>query len=499
MCFLHVGVTMSMAAPQGRKHLSADALLRLVRNGFARMLDDRAEATGISLADALRAAFALFSLTSPSLLPFDKERVEGNGQTIYGIAHAPCDTYRRELLAPVSPESLRPSFQGVLRQLQRGQALAPMLFLQGAYWLALDGTGYCSSKTIHCQACLHKVHRNGSITYAHQMLGAAIIHPDFREVIPLMPDPMVQQDGMAKNAWARKAAKRFLIQLRQDHPPLHFIVTEDSLSSKAPHLETLHDHGCHSSLGVQAGDHAYLFTQVQAAEAAGRMAKYARHDRAAGVVHRFRVVHDVPRNASRADVRVNGMEYWEIGQAMVPHFSWVTNLRVSKRNVYQLMRGGRARWQSEHETCNTLKNQGYHFEHNDGHGEQHLSVVFATIMMLAFVVDPTPQLGCALCRAVWAKLGSKRLLGERLRALFYGYHLESMRELLAALFYGSERHRPLLITDPSSGSPVSLSSLGVNPAIPIVTGLVCPDHALAVLSPSHRTSSEHHSTSIKAT
>jgi len=51
-----------------------------------------------------------------------------------------------------------------------------MMFLQGAYLLALDGTGYFSSKTIHCQSCLHKVHRNGSITYSHQMLGAAIIH-----------------------------------------------------------------------------------------------------------------------------------------------------------------------------------------------------------------------------------------------------------------------------------------------------------------------------------
>ena len=94
---------MSMAAPKGRKHLSADALFRLVRNGFARILDDRAEATGIALADALMAAFAMFSLKSPSLLTFDKERVEGNLQTIYGIAHAPCDTYRRELLEPVSP------------------------------------------------------------------------------------------------------------------------------------------------------------------------------------------------------------------------------------------------------------------------------------------------------------------------------------------------------------------------------------------------------------
>jgi hypothetical protein len=152
----------------------------------------------------------------------------------------------------------------------------------------------------------------------------------------------------------------------------------------------------------------------------------------------------VPLNASRADVRVNVIEYGEIGQDQVQHCSWVTDLRVSQRNVYQLMRGGRARWKSENETFNTLKNQGYNFEHNYGHGEQNLSVVFATLMMLAFLVDQVQQLCCALFRAVWAKLGSKRLLWERMRALFYDYRLESMRELLEALFYGLEKSPPVV-------------------------------------------------------
>src|SRR5262249_1137115 len=92
--------------------------------------------------------------------------------------------------------------------------------------------------------------------------------------------------------------------------------------------------------------------------------------------------------------------------------SWVTDLWVSKRTVFHLMRGGRARWKIENETFNTLKNQGYHFEHNYGHGEQNLSVVFATLMMLAFLVDQTPQLCCALCRAVWAKLGASAYCGS---------------------------------------------------------------------------------------
>jgi hypothetical protein len=68
-----------------------------------------------------------------------------------------------------------------------------------------------------------------------------------------------------------------------------------------------------------------------------------------------------------------------MGATKVQHWSWVTDIRVSKRNVYHLMRGGRARWKIETETFNTLKNQGYHFEHNYGHGEQHLFVVFATL------------------------------------------------------------------------------------------------------------------------
>ena len=265
------GVAMSLVAPKARKHLSADALFGLVRSGFAAIPDYRLSETDIALTDALMSAFAMFSLKSPSLLAFDKERAEGNLETIYGIERVPCDTHMREILDPVSPEWLRPLFKSVFRQLQRGKALEDMVFLDGYYLLALDGTGYFSSQTIHCASCLHKVQRNGSITYYHQLLGAAILHPDCRAVIPLMPEPIIKQDGTEKNDCARNAAKRFMSKLRQDHPHLQFIVTEDSLSSNAPHIETLHDHGCHYILGVKEGDHAYLFNQVQRAEHDGRV------------------------------------------------------------------------------------------------------------------------------------------------------------------------------------------------------------------------------------
>jgi hypothetical protein len=440
---------MGVRAPKERKQLSADALFRVVRSQFATIADERRHEGGIPLTDALMAGFAMFSLKCPSLLDFDRQRAEGNLQTIYGIARVPCDTYMRERLDPVVPDALRPVFTGVFRQLQRGKALEAMVFFQECYLLALDGTGYFSSQTIHCSSCLETHHRDGSITYSHQLLGAALIHPDHREVIPLMPEAIIKADGSEKNDCERNAAKRFLAKLRRDHPHLQVIVTEDGLSSNAPHIDTLQAYGCHYILGVKEGDHGSLFAQVHAAELAGRVQHYERRDGATGITHRFRFLNAVPLNASHPELRVNFFEYWEIRADHVQHFSWVTDLRVHHANVETLMRGGRARWKIENETFNTLKNQGYHFTHNYGHGTQQLSVVLAVLMMLAFLVDQTQQLCCALFRAVEKKCGSKRGLWERLRALFFAYALTSMRQLLEALLYGFKKAPPQIALDSS--------------------------------------------------
>jgi hypothetical protein len=74
-------------------------------------------------------------------------------------------------------------------------------------------------------------------------------------------------------------------------------------------------------------------------------------------------------------------------------------------------------------------------------------VVFATLMMLAFLVDQVQQLCCPLFQAAWAKWGSKRLLWEKMRAYFYADALESMRHLFEALYDGLNKSAPTLATD----------------------------------------------------
>ena len=116
--------------------------------------------------------FALFSLKDPSLLALEeRQRTDANLKRIFGLEQVPSDTQMRTILDEVDPENLRPLFGDVFRQLQRGKVLKQLEFL-GGYLLSLDGTGYFTSKQVHCASCLEKRNKKtGEITYSHQMLG----------------------------------------------------------------------------------------------------------------------------------------------------------------------------------------------------------------------------------------------------------------------------------------------------------------------------------------
>jgi len=276
------------------------------------------------------------------------------------------------------------------------------------------------------------------------MLGAAIVHPDRKAVIPLAPEPIIKQDGATKNDCERNASRRFLERFRRDHPRLPVIVTEDALSGNGPHLDDLRAADARYIIGVKPGDHTYLFAQVQAAEDAGQLQTLTLEDEATGVLHHFRWQQQLPLNERRADLRVNFLDYWEIHPTRVvkkvrragkvQHFSWITDLAVTSENVVEIMRGGRARWKIENETFNTLKNQGYNLEHNYGHGTQNLSVVLMMLMLLAFLVDQVQQLCCPKFQAAWQKCWkNKRALWEELRNLFRAFLFASMAALLEAI------------------------------------------------------------------
>lgn len=426
----------SERAPKVRKHLSADALHGIVRSAFEEIEDHRGARATIPLPDALMSGFAMFSLKDPSLLAFEDRRQDENMKNIYLIGTVPSDTSMREILDPVEPGAVRPAFCTVFRQLQRGKGLEAFVFYKNNYLLALDGTGYYSSQSIHCDSCMQKVSRTtGEITYYHQMLGAVILHPDRRQVIPFAPEPIQKQDGTTKNDCERNAAKRLLKYIREEHPRLNFIVVEDGLASNAPHIRELTALNMHYILGVKPGDHAFLYEHVETAYDRDGMTFISWREGDDWCEIGF--LNGVPLNESNQDLTVNYLEYseYDVQGNLIKRFSWITDLKINKQNAALFVRGGRGRWKIENETFNTLKNQGYHFEHNFGHGNHNLSVVFAMLMMLAFLVDQVQEIACPLFRAVLEKVGSKRLLWERIRSHYWHFVFKSMRQLHEVILY----------------------------------------------------------------
>jgi hypothetical protein len=427
-----------MAAPQAqlRKHLSAPGLLNTIRGCFKQVPDHRRRLQ-IPLVDALMSGVAVFGLKYPSLLKFDEgycneATVRHNLRTLYGVEHAPCDSHLRTMLDPVNPAQLRPAFRAVHQQLQRAKASQAYEYLDGHYLVSIDGTGHYASSAVHCRECCQKTHRDGRTEYYHQLLGAVVVHPQLQMVLPLMPEAITRQDGASKNDCERNAAKRLLEGLREDFPKLKLIVVEDSLSSNGPHIALLQALNLRYILGVKPGDHQALFEAVNQLLDTVRCQEWSTIDEA-GVEHGYRWINELALNQSHPDLKVNFLEHWEIKDGQQRIWSWVTDLSLSRKTVKAVMRAGRARWKVENETFNTLKNQGYGLEHNYGHGEQHLATVFATLMMLAFLIDQVQELSCRLFQAARARFRSRTSLWERLRALFNDFRIPDWATLWRAI------------------------------------------------------------------
>lgn len=121
---------------------------------------------------------------------------------------------------------------------------------------------------------------------------------------------------------------------------------------------------------------------------------------------------------------------WEVSpDGKEQHFSWVTDIDINTSNIMQLMQGGRARWKIENETFNTLKNQGYNFKHNFGHGHKNLSTVLMHLMMLAFLMDQVQQLDCRLYKRALEVAESKIILWRKIRGCLDWFAIPSWDEL----------------------------------------------------------------------
>jgi hypothetical protein len=407
-----------------------DQLVAEMGEDFSEIADHRASNTVHTLRDVLMSGYAIFTLKYPSMLNFEQQtqRERENLKSLFGI-HAICsDAQMRRVLDNVLPANLQSLFPKRFAKLKKLGVLTDYRFLKKYLLISVDGVHYFESGKVKCERCLTKQHQSGEVTYSHSMLSAALVHPRRREVFTLGGQAIELQDGETKNDCEINASKRLLSDFYDSYSDQPFVFVEDALYANEPHILDLQSRGWNYILNVKPGSHKALFKQFEGRQNRGQADQHIIKEEKAS--HHFSWMNNVPLNG-QGNVRVNFLYYEEhLADGKIKRFSWVTSLPLRKSNVYEIMRGGRARWKIENEQFNTLKNQGYNFEHNYGHGKNNLCNVMAHLMLLAFMVDQMVQAFSRLFNLVWQAIKTKRRIWEMFRALYMTKRLKSFDHML---------------------------------------------------------------------
>lgn len=406
-----------------KKHLSFTGLRGKLSESFNEIVDWRQKKkVSIDIHDALMSGFACMYFQDPSLLQFQmrmqEEQHRNNLSTLFDVKNIPKETQMREIIDRVNSDHFRPIFKEFYLCLQRGKHLEQYQIFPSMYYFPIDGSEFYSSKDIHCEQCLSKTHKEGSTTYSHQVLQGGIMHPDCSQIIPFMPEQIVNSDGATKQDCEMNAAKRFIVKLRKDFPQLGLLIGGDALFSKQPIIEDVLSQRMHYLFGAKPSDHKYMMKWLDAYDQLNQinfMDEKGRH-------HHYEWMNEVPLTGQKDSVMVNFLRCTITGKnkkgedETLYRNSWVTDLTITEANITTLVKAGRCRWKNENECFNVMKNHGYCMEHNYGHGKQHLAFNFYLLTLLAFFFHQIFELIDRQYQACRKKLGSKKHLWETIRA-----------------------------------------------------------------------------------
>jgi hypothetical protein len=194
-------------------------------------------------------AFSVFFMQSPSFLDFQRTMQETQGknnvQTLFGVFAIPTDNHIRNLLDPVAPTPLFSMFDFIFEGLSKAGIVDTYRVLNQTLLLALDGTQYFSSSSVHCSCCSTRHHANGQVTYHHTAVTPVLVKPDSDKVISLAPEFVTPQDGQTKQDCELRASERWLSQWGAALAPLGVTVLGDDLYCHEPYCRNLLAQGFH--------------------------------------------------------------------------------------------------------------------------------------------------------------------------------------------------------------------------------------------------------------
>jgi len=420
--------------------LKFQEMLDCVRKSLEEVPEHRkGENTHYEIADAGLGAFGVFCLQSPSFLAHQRDmqrkRGKNNAQGLFGVEQIPSDGQIRNLLDPVAPEQLREPFWEIYRQLDASGHLDQYDGVAGTRLVSLDGSQYFSSQAIHCPNCRVTV-RDETTYYSHLVMMAVVSAPEQERVICLDPEFITPQDGHEKQDCEQQAIKRWVERNAGRFDPWSVTILTDDLHCHQPLCQLLQEQHMHFILTCKPESHQALYEELGLLERVEGAISSQEVRKWNGRYHERWIYRWAEHLPLRGDAKTLMVSWCDVtisnestGKQMY-HSAWATDHTLDAQRVVEVVAAGRSRWKIENEGFNVLKNQGYNFEHNFGHGQQYLSVVLLTLLMLAFLFHTVLDFDCWMYQAVRRELAARRTFFNDLRALTRYLYFANWQELL---------------------------------------------------------------------
>ncbi|MDA8382526.1 MAG: ISNCY family transposase [Betaproteobacteria bacterium] len=405
-----------------------------------------------SMEDAALAAFSVFYTQSPSFLAhqrtMEKSKRKSNAQTIFGMERIPTDNCIRDLLDPVAPEHLYPLFGQVFDALNAAGHIDAMRVPlkpeggRGQLLIALDGTNYHHSHTIHCSQCTKIEHANGEVSYQHTVVTPVVVSPGKDPVISLEPEFVVPQDGHDKQDCETAAAKRWLAARGERLKGYDATILGDDLYSRQPMCDAVLALDMDFIFVCKPSSHDTLYEWVEDFTRNGFIKTHEIQRRRGKEVFTdtYRYALDLPLRERDDALKVNWFELTTTDRSgkQLFHNAWITSLALNEGNVATMAEAARARWKIENGCNNVMKTKGYHLEHNFGHGKKHLAALLATMNFIAFLLHTVQELAHVKYRLLRENLPSRKAFFQSIQALTTFMCFDSFEALLDFMLAGLE-------------------------------------------------------------
>jgi hypothetical protein len=338
-------------------------------------------------------------------------------------------------------------FLEVFAGLEQFHMLADFRVLGNQLFVALDGTNYFSSQTIHCHNCLRRQLSNGHTLYYHAAITPVIVCPGQAQVLALPPEYIMPQDGHNKQDCERAAGKRWLAKHAAQVAPHGVTLLGDDLYSNQPFCELVLQHGCNFIFTCKPDSHATLYERLAFWQATDAMAEreVRRWNGRFTEVTMVRYLNDVFLRSGDDALSVNWFALTVVNAKtgeQLYHNSCITNHRLTADNVVEVAQSSRGRWKIENENNNVLKTKGYHLEHNFGHGKQYLAAFLLSLNLLAFLFHTVLEWSddkYALLRCVLAR---RQTFFQDIQALMRYMVFDDWEHLMDFMIRGLELESP---------------------------------------------------------